>query len=109
MELHASFSRYDAILTPLSDVHRSLVKKYCECVAVIMAPITPHWSEKIWSLVGGSGFVVKAPWPVVPAEDKLLTRQQKCLLSNLRTFRQQVGKAKKKPTAGKILVVDVYP
>jgi len=87
----------------------SLVKKYCECVAVIMAPITPHWSEKIWSLVGGSGFVVKAPWPVLPAEDKLLTRQQKCLLSNLRTFRQQVGKAKKKPTAGKILVVDVYP
>ncbi|GMI13865.1 hypothetical protein TrLO_g9093 [Triparma laevis f. longispina] len=87
----------------------SLVKKYCETLAVIMTPITPHWSEKIWSLVGGSGFVVKAPWPVVPAEDKLLSRQAKCLLSNLKVFRQQVGKAKKKPLGGKILVVDVYP
>ena len=86
-----------------------LVEKYIKTLAVIMAPITPHFCEALWAMSEGEGLVVKATWPTLPAEDKLLSRQQKCLLSNLRLFRQQVGKAKKKPTSGKILVVDVYP
>lgn len=31
--------------------------------AVAMEPIAPHLAEEIWSILGGEGLVVKAPWP----------------------------------------------
>ncbi|OCX65791.1 leucine--tRNA ligase [Thioclava sp. SK-1] len=33
--------------------------------AQLMAPMVPHIGEDIWALMGGDGFVVDAPWPVV--------------------------------------------
>jgi len=30
----------------------------------LMSPMTPHLSEELWSLLGGTGLVVDAPWPV---------------------------------------------
>ena len=32
-------------------------------LAQLMAPMTPHLSEELWSALGGDGFVVHAPWP----------------------------------------------
>ena len=29
-----------------------------------MAPMTPHLSEEIWSLLGGEGLIANADWPV---------------------------------------------
>lgn len=31
--------------------------------ALAMEPIAPHLAEEIWSILGGEGLVVKAPWP----------------------------------------------
>ncbi len=33
-------------------------------LAQLMAPMTPHLAEEVWSLVGGQGLVAEAPWPV---------------------------------------------
>jgi leucyl-tRNA synthetase len=33
-------------------------------LAQLMAPMTPHLAEEIWSLAGGAGLVVQARWPV---------------------------------------------
>ena len=33
-------------------------------LAQLMAPMTPHLAEEVWSLLGGDGMVVEAPWPV---------------------------------------------
>jgi len=33
-------------------------------MAQLMAPMTPHLAEDIWSHLGGKGLVVNAPWPV---------------------------------------------
>ena len=33
-------------------------------LAQLMAPMTPHLSEEVWSLLGGKGLVVDAPWPI---------------------------------------------
>ena len=33
-------------------------------MARLMAPITPHLAEEIWSLLGGEGLVAAADWPV---------------------------------------------
>ena len=33
-------------------------------LAQLMAPMTPHLSEEIWTLMGGEGLIIDAPWPV---------------------------------------------
>ncbi|EJK66149.1 hypothetical protein THAOC_12941, partial [Thalassiosira oceanica] len=49
----------------------------------------------MWRTLGKEGLAVRAPWPVVDEEDKLLTRQAKFLRDALKTFRTATGKAKK--------------
>ena len=39
-------------------------------LAQLMAPMTPHLSEEVWSIVGGEGLVATAPWP--EADESLL-------------------------------------
>ena len=34
-------------------------------VVRLLAPITPHISEELWSALGGDGPVYRAPWPEV--------------------------------------------
>lgn len=94
-----------------SDVpmHEKVVKKWCEALCIMICPICPHWSEKVWRNMGKEGYAVKAPWPVADEEDKLLTRQVKFLRDSLKNFRAQCGKAKKGWKDVSILVTDSYP
>lgn len=39
-------------------------------LAQLMAPMTPHLSEEVWSMLGGEGLIINAPWPV--ADESLL-------------------------------------
>jgi len=32
-------------------------------LAQLMSPMTPHLSEEIWSMLGGQGLIINAPWP----------------------------------------------
>ena len=32
-------------------------------LAQLMSPMTPHLAEEMWSLLGGDGLVINAPWP----------------------------------------------
>ena len=51
-----------------------LVRKWAEWQALLMTPITPHWSEEMWEILGKPGCIVNARWPVAPKpEDKSLT------------------------------------
>jgi leucyl-tRNA synthetase len=91
-------------------MNKGLTVRWMKSIVVLMTPITPHWSEHLWSSVlKEEGFVVKAPFPTSLGEDKVLTRQSQCLFSSLKSFRQMVGKAKKKPNKCTVLVVDNYP
>lgn len=63
----------------------------------------------MWKDLGKDGFAVKAPWPTVGEEDKLLTRQAKFLRDSLKNFRTTVGKAKKGWKTATILVATDYP
>ena len=42
-----------------ADARRAAMKT----LAQLMAPMTPHLAEDVWSMLGGEGFVVAAPWP----------------------------------------------
>ncbi|MEL7149350.1 MAG: leucine--tRNA ligase [Pseudomonadota bacterium] len=39
-------------------------------LAQLMAPMTPHLSEEVWSMQGGEGLIANAPWP--KADESLL-------------------------------------
>ena len=41
----------------------ALVRQWAEWQALFMVPITPHWSEAMWELLGKSGCIVQARWP----------------------------------------------
>mmetsp|Transcript_12777 Transcript_12777/g.23966 ORF Transcript_12777/g.23966 Transcript_12777/m.23966 type:complete len:1099 (+) Transcript_12777:104-3400(+) len=90
-------------------MHRSAVTKWCEAIIVMICPICPHWSEKVWKEIGKAGHAIKAPWPVAEQEDKLLSRQAKFLRDNLKNLRQQVGKGPKGSNSASLLVTDSYP
>ncbi len=36
-------------------------------LAQLMSPMTPHLSEELWQMLGGTGLIVTAPWPVADA------------------------------------------
>ncbi|MEM7642824.1 MAG: leucine--tRNA ligase [Pseudomonadota bacterium] len=42
-----------------ADARRAAMKT----LAQLMSPMTPHLAEEIWELMGGEGFVARAPWP----------------------------------------------
>jgi leucyl-tRNA synthetase len=43
-------------------------------LAQLMAPMTPHLAEEVWSMLGGDGLVAAAPWP--EADPALLVEAQ---------------------------------
>ena len=88
-----------------------LLLKFMETLALLMCPITPHWSEKCWALLGKEGLIVTAPFPggEGDGEDKLLTRESQFLFANLKSFRQTTGKSKKKVAEAYIIVPEAYP
>ncbi len=90
-------------------MHEKVVKKWCEALCIMICPICPHWSEKVWKNMGKEGYAVKAPWPVADEEDKMLTRQAQFLRDSIKNFRTHSGKAKKGWKDVSILVTDSYP
>ncbi|KAL0488015.1 leucyl-tRNA synthetase [Acrasis kona] len=93
---------------------KPLVDLFIRVQTIIMAPITPHTSEYVWStLLNQSGSVLDAEWPKAGAVDKILLDQQDYLEGSYHSFRAQYAKDKKKlknakPTRALIYVADRY-
>jgi len=93
---------------------KSLVMRYIEVQTILMAPITPHLSEHVWSqLLKKQGTVFDAQWPQVGHIDKLLLDQQDYLENALHGFRAQLVKDKKRmknkaPTKAYIYVANKF-
>lgn len=90
-------------------MHEQVFRRWAESLAVMICPVCPHWAEMVWAKLGMGGLVVKAAWPEAGQEDKMLTRQAKFLREAMKTFRAQVGKARKGWEKSSILVSDSYP
>ncbi|MGD9916834.1 MAG: leucine--tRNA ligase [Paenirhodobacter sp.] len=46
-----------------SDASNAAKRDAMKLMAQLMGPMVPHLAEDIWAVLGGEGFVVKAPWP----------------------------------------------
>ncbi|TNC49910.1 leucine--tRNA ligase [Rubellimicrobium rubrum] len=46
-----------------SDAGAGVKQKAARTLVQLMAPMTPHLSEELWTLLGGDGLCAQAPWP----------------------------------------------
>lgn len=61
--------------------------RFIEVQAILMAPITPHWSQYIWKLLGKQGFIQKACWPEQKPIDEMILKKDAYLQEALHSFR----------------------
>ena len=70
MELTNHLARFDA----RSAQSRAVVQEAWMNIVRLMAPITPHICEELWSALGGKGQLCEAAWPVVDEAARERTR-----------------------------------
>jgi leucyl-tRNA synthetase len=46
-----------------SDAGAEARRRAMRVLAQLMSPMTPHLAEEVWAMLGGEGFVARAPWP----------------------------------------------
>ncbi|RKO84472.1 hypothetical protein BDK51DRAFT_27993, partial [Blyttiomyces helicus] len=86
-------------------MHKDLVMKYVEVQTLLLAPITPHWSENIWTeLLKKPQSVMHARWPVLtpPADSASLlaaAEYVRGLGARIRSAEDQASKKKAKKGA----------
>lgn len=100
---------------------RALLLQFIEAQAIILAPICPHFAEKVWKMLGRDGFAVNARWPESRPVDESLQKAFEYFIDVCHTFRVRqkgtaVAKGKKapavaapKPNAAIIYVAKTFP
>ena len=83
---------YRAACGPLG-LHRELAMRFIEAQALMLAPVTPHFAEHMWSvLLKRDGFAVTAGWPAAGAVDPMLTASRDYLTESLGVLRKALAK-----------------
>ncbi|CEP16505.1 hypothetical protein [Parasitella parasitica] len=79
-------------------MHKDLVMRYIELQALMLAPITPHWSEHVWgSILKKEGLVVDAKFPEVSAPvDESLDAATRYIRKTIKAIRDAEINAMKK-------------
>jgi leucyl-tRNA synthetase len=90
-------------------MHQKVVELYLNTSIILIAPVCPHFSEKLWGLLGNSSSVLNAAWPVVAEFDGLASRKLRFLQKTVKNLRATCLKDKNKsPTKATILIGDKY-
>ncbi|XP_048589324.1 leucine--tRNA ligase, cytoplasmic isoform X3 [Nematostella vectensis] len=119
-ELQASRDKYREMC--LNGMHRDLVFRFIEVQTLLLSPICPHLCEDIWKVIGKSGSILNADWPVAGDVDETLLKSAVYLTSSTHEFRLRIknllapkGKKQKdapppaKPTLGLVYVASSFP
>jgi leucyl-tRNA synthetase len=75
-------------------MHKDVVFRFIEVIALMMSPICPHWCEHIWISIGREGLVCQGLWPKYEAYDKLLRKQYIFFREAIKNARQAALKSK---------------
>lgn len=90
-------------------MHEAVVLRFINALVVMMSPITPHWCDHMWSLIGGSGYVVNALWPTFTPYDRLIRKQFTFFRDFLKNARQMILKTKvATPRGAYVYVASIY-
>ncbi|XP_034461596.1 leucine--tRNA ligase, cytoplasmic-like [Hippoglossus hippoglossus] len=84
-EFQASKDKYRELA--IEGMHRDLVFQFIERQTLLLAPICPHLCEYTWGLLGKTGSLVKASWPVAGPVDEILIRSSQYLMETAHDLR----------------------
>ncbi|CAK9832852.1 Leucine--tRNA ligase, cytoplasmic [Anthophora retusa] len=122
-ELQAIRDKY-LQLSALDGINWMLIMKFIELQIILLAPICPHVTEHVWTLIGKEGSILNAKWPEVGKIDEVLIKSSQYLMDAAHSFRILLksymtpkkgskGKSEasviEKPTQGTIWVAKTYP
>lgn len=83
-------------------MHRDLVFKYMELQALILAVITPHWSEYIWlEVLKKPASIQHALWPEVPVAKPALTSAREYVRTTASNINSAESQQQKRMAKGK--------
>jgi leucyl-tRNA synthetase len=101
-DLQAARDNYRNAVGTTKAMNKDLVLRFIEVQALLLAPITPHFSEYVWTkLLGKSGSIMQARWPVAGVVDDDLLRQNEHLLDSLHEYRLRLEDHLKPKKKGK--------
>lgn len=75
-------------------MHKDVVFRFIEIIALMMSPICPHWCEHIWALIGRDGLICQGSWPRYEPFDKLMRKQYIFFREAIKNARQAALKSK---------------
>jgi leucyl-tRNA synthetase len=88
-------------------MHKDLVLKYMELQALVMAVITPHWSEYIWlEVLKKPESIQKALYPEVPAAKPALTAAREYVRNTSSNINSAESTQQKRAAKGKLSTFD---
>ncbi|CAM1503990.1 Fc.00g015810.m01.CDS01 [Cosmosporella sp. VM-42] len=88
-------------------LHKDLVFRYIELQALLMAVITPHWSEYIWlEVLKKEGTIHNARFPEVDAVDPSLSAKRDYVRNTASSVNSAEGQQLKKKAKGKEVAFD---
>jgi leucyl-tRNA synthetase len=70
------------------NMHKDLIFKFCETLALLNCPVIPHFCERVWQMIGKSGFVVAQRFPVPNAYDPILIQAKTHLFDLIHAIRK---------------------
>uniref|UniRef100_A0A3P8TH61 Leucine--tRNA ligase, cytoplasmic n=1 Tax=Amphiprion percula TaxID=161767 RepID=A0A3P8TH61_AMPPE len=119
-EFQAAKDKYRELA--IEGMHRDLVFQFIERQTLLLAPICPHLCEYTWGLLGKTGSLMKASWPVAGPVDEILIRSSQYLMETAHDLRLRLkaymlppknkkgdSKPPAKPSHCTIYVAKTYP
>lgn len=106
-DLQAARDSYRDLTAPSGGMNWNLVRRFIEVQALLLCPICPHICEHIWNLLGNSGSIMNARWPVLEGGmDETLLKEADYFQTVAHEFRVRLKKMmdirEKKSSSGKI-------
>ncbi|CAG9765535.1 unnamed protein product [Ceutorhynchus assimilis] len=112
-ELQAARDKYRELCL-LEGMHQDLILKFIEIQALILSPICPHVSEKVWQLLGNESSILKAHWPTVGPINQSEIKASEYLMECAHSFRVHLktylaNKRQEKPNRCTVFVAKTFP
>lgn len=85
-ELQLCISRYREFCGQ-QGMHRGLLERFIEVQTLLLAPVCPHVCEHVWKLLGKTGSIMHARFPVAGPVDVHLTEASEYIVRTLHEFR----------------------
>lgn len=109
-ELQTARDHYRTLLEE-QPMHGDLILRFIEVQALLLSPVCPHFSEKVWKMIGKEGSILKAKWPEAGPVDHQVLAQDAYLEGTLYEFRNKIAlyrKTKAKNPHAKVTEANIY-